>query len=146
MRSYSKQLVLAITVLSCSGPSFSQQKTAASEDGGQVQTGERRSGQSQWIESARAYQRELDVNPSSAKAHEGLGVALFRQLVAQGARPSDYNDLVERAAAHLKEASRLQPTAPGPLVEQSDLEAFLAERSPDAGGTEHATTKKLKIF
>jgi tetratricopeptide (TPR) repeat protein len=127
MRSLSKQLVLAMTVLSCSGPSFSQEKTAtAKDDRRQVQKRE-----GQFMESARAYQRELDVNPSSAKAHEGLGVALFRQLVAQGARPSDYNDLVERAAAHLKEASQLQPTAPGPLFELSDLEAFLAERSPD---------------
>jgi hypothetical protein len=132
MRSYSKQLVLAMAVLSCSGLSFSQQQRTAAESGrGSGQNRERNNEQSEWIESARAYQRELDVNPSSAKAHEGLGVALFRQLVAQGARPSDYNDLVDRAASHLKEASQLQPTAPGPLLALSDLEAFLAERSPD---------------
>ncbi len=131
MWSNSKLLVVAIAVLSCSGLSFSQEKTTAEHSQGPAQNREANSEQGQWIESARAYQRELDVNPSSAKAHEGLGVALFRQLVAQGARPSDYNDLVDRAASHLKEASQLQPAAPGPLLALSDLEAYLAERSPD---------------
>src|SRR5947209_1605041 len=123
MRFNSKQLVLTLAILLCRCPSVLQGNTATTEDDHE---------KAEWIESARAYQRELDVNPSSAKAHEGLGIARCRQLAVQGARPADYNDLVDRATADLKEASQLQPAAPGPLLALSDLEAFLAERSADA--------------
>lgn len=119
MRFCSTQFVLTLAILSYCG--VWQGKAVAGEDDGE---------KAKWIESARTYQRELDANPSSAKAHEGLGLALFRQVAVQGARPADYNDLLDRAAAHLKEASQLQPTALGPLLALSDLEAFLAERSP----------------
>jgi hypothetical protein len=137
MRFHSKQLVLTLAILLCRCPSVLQGNTATTEDDHE---------KAEWIESARAYQRELDVNPSSAKAHEGLGIALFRQLAAQGARPADYNDLVDRATAHLKEASQLQPAAPGPLLALSDLEAFLARAFGRSGRTQQPLQRSPGSF
>jgi tetratricopeptide (TPR) repeat protein len=83
-------------------------------------------------DAAVAFQRAVDLNPSSAKAHEGLGVALSREIIAGNVRPYTESDVAERAENHLKQANELQPSAPNPLLELSELEASLAERAADA--------------
>lgn len=83
-------------------------------------------------EAARAFQKAVDLNPSSAKAHEGLGVSLSREIMAGGVRPSDDLDIAKRAENHLRQASDLSPSAPTPLIQLSELEAALAERAMDA--------------
>ena len=83
-------------------------------------------------EAARAFQKAVDLNPASAKAHEGLGVSLSRELMAGGVRPSNDLDSAKRAESHLRQASDLSPSAPTPLIELSELEAALAERAMDA--------------
>ena len=83
-------------------------------------------------EAARAFQRALDLNPSSAKAHEGLGVTLFREINAGNVRPSADTDVADRAELHLKQAAELSPSSPAPLTQLAELEALLAERSPDS--------------
>ncbi|HXE12026.1 MAG TPA: hypothetical protein VN633_07895 [Bryobacteraceae bacterium] len=83
-------------------------------------------------EAADMFQKAIDLNPSSAKAHEGLGVALSREIMADTVRPSNDVDTAERAENHLRQASDLSPSDPGPLIELSKLEATLAERAMDA--------------
>jgi tetratricopeptide (TPR) repeat protein len=83
-------------------------------------------------ESTQALQKAVDRDPSSAKAHEQLGAALLRDIVAGNVRPSADSDVAERAEHHLKRAIELAPFASGPLMELSTLEAVLAERSGDA--------------
>jgi tetratricopeptide (TPR) repeat protein len=83
-------------------------------------------------ESLEALQKAVDLNPSSAKAHEQLGAALLADIVAGNIRPSADSDVAERAEHHLKRATELAPNASGPLMELSTLEATLAERSGDA--------------
>jgi tetratricopeptide (TPR) repeat protein len=83
-------------------------------------------------EAAQAFQRAVDLNPSSAKAHEGLGIALFRGISAGNVRPSADVDVAERAETHLKQAIDLSPSASEPRLQLSSLEMLLAERSPDA--------------
>ncbi len=82
-------------------------------------------------EAAAAFQKVVDLNPSSAKGQEGLGVALSQAILAGQVRPSADSDVVERAEGHLKQASELSPSSPAPLAQWSRLEAMLAERSPD---------------
>jgi tetratricopeptide (TPR) repeat protein len=83
-------------------------------------------------QSTEALQRAVDLNPSSAKAHEQLGAALLKDIVAGKVRPSADSDVAERAEHHLRRAIELAPFASGPLMELSELEAVLAERSGDA--------------
>src|SRR3954447_8245836 len=95
-------------------------------------------------DATRAFQQALDLNPSSAKAHEGLGIALVRQLTAQDIRPAAYNEVVERAAAHLREASQLSPQPPfhfssGQIWKHSLPSTRRIRRK------EMRTTKKLRI-
>jgi tetratricopeptide (TPR) repeat protein len=87
-------------------------------------------------EAAAAFQKAVDLNPSSAKAHEGLGAALFRAIVAGNIRPSNDADIAQRAENHLKQAYDLSPSTPEPLIQLSQLEAALAERAAD--GNERA--------
>jgi tetratricopeptide (TPR) repeat protein len=82
-------------------------------------------------EAARAFQKAVDLNPSSAKAHEGLGVSLFREIMAGGVRPANDLDIAKRAESHLRQAIDLSPSAPTPLIQLSELEAALAERAMD---------------
>jgi tetratricopeptide (TPR) repeat protein len=82
-------------------------------------------------EAAEAFQQVIDLDPSSAKAHEGLGVALSRELMAGNVRPSADSDVVERAESHLKQATELSPSAIAPLLQWSELEAAIAERAID---------------
>lgn len=80
---------------------------------------------------ARAFQHAVDLNPSAVRAHEGLGVALLRELSSGVVNPSADSDVADRAEEHLKQAAQLSPSAPRPLLELADLEALLAEHSPD---------------
>ena len=78
-----------------------------------------------------ALQKAVDQNPSSAKAHEQLGVALLAQITSGNVRPSADSDIVERAESHLRRATELAPYASSPLMELSDLQAALGERAGD---------------
>lgn len=98
-----------------------------------IQQGRAALAHNQFHEAARSFQKAIDINPSSAEGHEGLGAALARQIVAGNLRPSNDMATVERAESHLKQASDLSPSAPGPLVELSRFEAALAERTLDPG-------------
>jgi tetratricopeptide (TPR) repeat protein len=82
-------------------------------------------------DAAIAFQKAVDLNPSSAQAHEGLGVALSREIIAGNVRPSAESDAASRAENHLKQAIELQPSSSSPLLQLSELEASLAERAPD---------------
>jgi len=83
-------------------------------------------------EAAEAFQKAVDLDPSSVKAHEQLGVTLSREIIAGNVRPSEDTDVAERAEDHLKRAIELAPSAPRPLLELSQLEAVLAEHSAEA--------------
>lgn len=87
--------------------------------------------QNRLVEAAHAFQRAVDINPSSVKANEGLGVALYRRLAVGNVRPSAYLDMANRAQAHLSQAAQLSPSAPAPLLNLADLESLLAHRSAD---------------
>lgn len=87
-------------------------------------------------EAAVAFQRAVDIDPSSAKAHEALGVALARQIMSGNVRPANDVDIVDRAESHLRQASDLSPSTAAPLLQFSQFEAFLADRSPDAERSE----------
>ncbi|HZQ56080.1 MAG TPA: tetratricopeptide repeat protein [Bryobacteraceae bacterium] len=80
---------------------------------------------------ARVFQHAVDLNPSSVRAHEGLGVALLRELSSGAVNPSADTDVADRAEEHLKQAAQLSPSAARPLLELADLEALLAEHSAD---------------
>jgi tetratricopeptide (TPR) repeat protein len=82
-------------------------------------------------EAAEAFQKALDINPSSVRAHEGLGVALSRAIVAGTVRPSAGSEVIERAESNLNQAIDLSPSSAKPLAELSDLEAFLAAGAAD---------------
>jgi tetratricopeptide (TPR) repeat protein len=82
-------------------------------------------------DAARAFQAAIDLNPSSAMAHEGLGVTLSRILSTGDVRPSADSDIAQRAVEHLRRATELAPSAAPPRLALADLEAGLAERSGD---------------
>lgn len=82
-------------------------------------------------EAAENFQKAVDSDPSSAPAHLQLGATLARQIMAGNVRPSADSDVLERAQDHFKRAGELTPWAPAPLLALSELDTFLAERSPD---------------
>jgi hypothetical protein len=82
-------------------------------------------------DAAVAFQRAVDFNPSSAQAHEGLGLAVSREIIAGNVRPSAESDAASRAENHLKQAIELQPSSSSPLLQFSELETSLAERASD---------------
>src|SRR4051794_15079616 len=132
MRTKSVGFVLAIATLTCSDvPLFGQDAPETNDYHALVEQGNEALAHNRWTEAARVFQRAVDLNASFAKAHEGLGIALFRQLVAENVRPSAYSDVLDRAEAHLKEACQLSPSDSTPLLALSDLEAYLAEHSPE---------------
>lgn len=77
------------------------------------------------------FSEAIDLDPSSAKAHEQLGATISKEIITGNVRPSADSDLVERAAGHLQTAIDLAPYATRPLIELSELNAVLAERSED---------------
>jgi tetratricopeptide (TPR) repeat protein len=96
-----------------------------------IQNGNQALEKNQLHEAAEAFQKALDVNPSSVKAHEGLGVALARQVMAGTRGPSEDSDMVDRAENHLRQAAELAPSAVKPLLVLADLETVLAEQAED---------------
>lgn len=82
-------------------------------------------------EAARAFQRVVDLNPSSVRGNEGLGVALSREILAGNVRPSNDSEMVERAESHLKQGTQLSPSSPVPLLQLAELESLLASRTSD---------------
>jgi hypothetical protein len=112
---------------------WGQEPTEPSDFRGLIRFGEEALARNGLHAAAHAFQRAIDLNPSSARAHEGLGIALFRQLSSGGVRISADSDVAERAEEHLKQAVSLSPSASRPRIELSELESFLAERSPDSG-------------
>jgi tetratricopeptide (TPR) repeat protein len=123
--------VLTIVVLTCSAMLFGQEANRSNDYHAWIKQGNEALAHNQWTEAARDFQRAVDLNSSSAKAHEGLGVALFRQLAAENVRPSAYSDVVDRAESHLQEACQFSPSATRPLLELSELEAYLARNSSE---------------
>ncbi|HSU61398.1 MAG TPA: tetratricopeptide repeat protein [Bryobacteraceae bacterium] len=99
---------------------------------GWIEKGNTALAQNRLHDAAAAFQRAIDLDPSSAKAHEQLGVALSRAIVAGTVRPSADSDVVERAEHHLRQAIELAPFETKPLVELSQLEAALGEQAPDS--------------
>jgi tetratricopeptide (TPR) repeat protein len=96
-----------------------------------IQQGRAALAHNQFHEAAHSFQKAVDINPSSAEAHEGLGTALAREIVVGNVRPSNDMSTVERAESHLKQANELSPSSLAPLVELSRFEAALAERTVD---------------
>jgi hypothetical protein len=82
-------------------------------------------------DASQLFQNVIDLNPSSAKGHEGLGIALSRELMAGNVRPSADSDVVERAEDHLQQASSLSPSSVAPLLLLSEFESALGERASD---------------
>jgi tetratricopeptide (TPR) repeat protein len=80
------------------------------------------------------FQRAVDLDPSSAKAHEQLGATVAKEVIAGNIRPSADSDLVERAQDHLQRAIELAPYAVRPLIALAELDAALAERSNENDG------------
>jgi tetratricopeptide (TPR) repeat protein len=108
-----------------------QDRTATRSPGGLLEQGGAALAQSRLAEAAELFQKAVDLDPSSAEAHQQLGVALTRAVVVGAVRPSADSDVVERAEEHLRRATELVPWARAPLLAWSELEAVLAERSPD---------------
>jgi tetratricopeptide (TPR) repeat protein len=117
-------LFASVSVFSQAGPSSADLNTL-------IRSGRAALARNQFRQAAAAFQKAVDLNPSSIEAHEGLGVALSRDIMVGNVRPANDMDAAERAESHLKQASDLSPSAPGPLVELSQLEAALAERAMD---------------
>jgi tetratricopeptide (TPR) repeat protein len=97
-----------------------------------IKQGDAALAQNRTREAAAVFQKAVDLDPSSATAHEGLGMALSREIMMGNVRPSNDLDAARRAENHLKQASDLSPSAPAPLVALSQLEAALAEHAVDA--------------
>ena len=97
-----------------------------------IEEGKASLAQNRLHEAIERFQKAVDLNPSSAEAHEGLGMALSREVMAGNVRPSNDLDVAKRAESHLKQAIDLSPSAPAPLIQLSMLEATLAERAIDA--------------
>lgn len=112
-------------------PSMGQDSDNSNDYRSLVKQGEEALARNDLRLAARAFQHAVDLNPSSVRAHEGLGVALLRELSSGLVNPSADSDVADRAEEHLKQAAELSPSAPRPLLELADLEAVLAEHSPD---------------
>ncbi len=126
--------MFALAALACSlVPLFGQQPSESHDYHALVTQGQEALKQNRLVEAAHAFQRAADINPSSVKANEGLGVALYRRLAAGDVRPSAYPDMANRAETHLVQAAQLSPSAPAPLLDLADLESLLAHRSADPG-------------
>ncbi len=122
---------LWVSLLLAAGTLAVHGQNGAGDAGDLIRQGEQALEQNQLHDAAQAFQKALDINPSSAKAHVGLGVALAKEMMAGNARPSEDSDLVERAEGHLRQATELAPSSLRPLLQYSELETFLADRSPD---------------
>jgi tetratricopeptide (TPR) repeat protein len=120
--------VLFLTIVCAYG----QTRSDSTDLNGLIKEGKASLLQNRLHEAAERFQKAVDLNPSLAEAHEGLGMALSREVMAGNVRPSNDLDVAKRAESHLKEAIDLSPSAPAPLIQLSMLEATLAERAIDA--------------
>jgi|KBSMisStandDraft_5_1062788.scaffolds.fasta_scaffold159567_2 tetratricopeptide (TPR) repeat protein len=111
---------------------YGQLKAESADVRGLIEQGNAALAQNRLREAAAAFQKAVDLDPSSAKAHEQLGVALSREILSGNIRPSADSDVVERAESHLRRAIELTPYASAPLLTLSELEGAVAERSGDA--------------
>jgi tetratricopeptide (TPR) repeat protein len=110
---------------------LAQTKAGQGDAGALIEKGNTALAQNRLHEAAEAFQKAVDLDPSSAKAHEQLGVTLSRGILSGNVRPSADSDVAERAESHLRRAIELAPYASAPLLALSDLEAALAEHSGD---------------
>jgi tetratricopeptide (TPR) repeat protein len=126
-----RNLVAAALFVTAVVPSIGQDSDNSDDYRSLIKQGEEALARNDLRLAARAFQHAVDLNFSSVRAHEGLGVALLRELSSGVVSPSADDDVAERAEEHLKQAVELSPSAPRPLLELADLEALLAEHSPD---------------
>lgn len=112
--------------------SYGQARVQSNEVRGLIEQGNAALAENRLHDAAEAFQKAIDLDASSAKAHEQLGVTLYKEIIAGNVRPSADTDVSERAERHLKQAIDLSASATRPLLELSELEAALAERTPDA--------------
>jgi tetratricopeptide (TPR) repeat protein len=111
---------------------YGQANAAPADARALIEQGNAALAQNRLHEAAEAFQKAVDVDPSSAKAHEQLGVTLSRDIISGNVRPSADSDVAERAESHLRHAIELAPYSSAPLLALSELEAALAEHSSDA--------------
>ena len=127
-------LLAAVLFLTAALPSIAEEQADSNDYHVLVKEGNQALARNDFHAASQLFQRAVDNNPSSAKAHEGLGIALFRELAAGNVRVSSDTDVADRAETHLKQAASLSPGASRPLLELADLEGFLASRSQDDQG------------
>ena len=101
---------------------YGQLKAESADVRGLIEQGNAALAQNRLREVAAAFQKAVDLDPSSAKAHEQLGVALSREILSGNIRPSADSDVVERAESHLRRAIELTPYASATLLALSELE------------------------
>jgi tetratricopeptide (TPR) repeat protein len=123
--------MLGAALLFAAGSVFGQVRGNSPDIQTLIRAGNVALARNEFRQAAAAFQKAVDLNPSSVPAHEGLGIALSREIMAGNIRPANDVDAAQRAESHLKQASDLSPSAPGPLMELSQLEAVLAERAMD---------------
>lgn len=108
-RSLRKQFHLALLLLGTACLCGSATAADTNEVHALIEEGNAALSQDKLHDAAEAFQKALDRNPSSAKANEGLGIALSRELLSGTVRPSADSDVFERAESHLTQGDRPRP-------------------------------------
>ena len=85
--------VLFLTIVCAYG----QTRSDSTDLNGLIKEGKASLAQNRLHEAAERFQKAVDLNPSSAEAHEGLGMALSREVMAGNVRPSNDLDVAKRA-------------------------------------------------
>jgi tetratricopeptide (TPR) repeat protein len=129
---FTKSFVRCCLAVTIAAASYAQRGVNSNDVPTLLEAGKTALAENRLSDAARAFQRAVDLDPSSVRGHEGLGVALSKLLINGGVRPSNDSDAVSRAEDHLRQAAQLSPSSPRPLIQLSQLEAFLASRTPDA--------------
>jgi len=123
--------LISAELLIAAASSYGQGEAEPNNTRALIEQGNQALAQMRLQDAAMAFQRAIDLNPSSAKAHEQLGITLMREIANGNVRPSADSDVSQRSEDNLKRAVELAPSATRPLSELSELEALLAERSSD---------------
>lgn len=131
MRRFIARMGAGIALLAITACISSQSKANSADASALIEQGNAALAQGHFHEAIQLFQKAVDLDPSSAKAHEQLGATVSRAVIADNIRPSADSDLVERAQHHLQRAIELAPVATRPLIELSELDAALAARSED---------------
>ena len=100
-------LLAAVLFLTAALPSIAEEQADSNDYHVLVKEGNQALARNDFHAASQLFQRAVDNNPSSAKAHEGLGIALFRELAAGNVRVSSDTDVADRAETHLKQAASL---------------------------------------